>query len=215
MQRRELEYSEYFTEAPMNPTLTYYNQKASDFTADTRDVIFTEIQDMFLGYIPSQGKILDFGCGSGRDTKYFLEKGYEVDATDGSEELCRIATDFTGISVQHMLFEELDAVEAFDGIWACASILHVEKKQLPDIFRKMATALKTNGTLYASFKYGDFEGIKNGRFFTYLTEETFGELIKAAPVLSVEKLWISSDVRAGREEERWLNLILKKRQTDC
>jgi len=199
----------------MNPTLTYYNQKASDFTADTRDVIFTEIQDMFLGYIPSQGKILDFGCGSGRDTKYFLEKGYEVDATDGSEELCRIATDFTGISVQHMLFEELDAVEAFDGIWACASILHVEKKQLPDIFRKMATALKTNGTLYASFKYGDFEGIKNGRFFTYLTEETFGELIKAAPVLSVEKLWISSDVRAGREEERWLNLILKKRQTDC
>lgn len=199
----------------MNPTLTYYNQKASDFTADTRDVIFTEIQDMFLGYIASQGKILDFGCGSGRDTKYFLEKGYEVDATDGSEELCRIASDFTGISVQHMLFEELDAVEEYDGVWACASILHVEKKQLPDIFRKMAAALKENGTLYASFKYGDFEGVRNGRFFTYLTEETLGELIKVIPQLSVEKLWISSDVRAGREEERWMNLILKKHQTDC
>ena len=199
----------------MNPTLTYYNQKASDFTADTRDVIFTEIQDMFLGYIPAQGNILDFGCGSGRDTKYFLEKGYEVDATDGSEELCKIASDFTGISVKHMLFEELDAVEEYDGIWACASILHVEKKQLPDIFRKMAAALKENGTLYASFKYGDFEGVRNGRFFTYLTEETLGELIKVIPQLSVEKLWISSDVRAGREEERWMNLILKKHQTDC
>lgn len=199
----------------MNPTLTYYNQKASDFTADTRDVIFTEIQDMFLEYIPVQGKILDFGCGSGRDTKYFLEKGYEVDATDGSEELCKIASDYTGISVQHMLFEELDAVAEYDGIWACASILHVGKKQLPDIFSKMTTALKVNGALYASFKYGDFEGVKNGRYFTYLTKESFNELVKSVPDLTMEKIWISSDVRAGREEERWMNLILKKHQTDC
>ena len=72
-----------------------------------------------------------------------------------------------------MLFEELDVVEKYDGIWACASILHVEKKKLPDILKRMATATKNGGVIYTSFKYGDFEGEKNGRYFTYLTEESF------------------------------------------
>ena len=110
-----------------NNTLEYYNSKARDFVAGTVDVEFTEIQDGFLNYIPQAGRILDFGCGSGRDTKYFLSKVYNVDALDGSEELCKIAREYTGIAVKHMLFEELDVVAQYDGIWAYASILHVEK----------------------------------------------------------------------------------------
>lgn len=78
-------------------TLDYYNSKAKDFVSATVDVVFTEIQDIFLEYIPAGGKILDFGCGSGRDTKYFLSKGFGVDAIDGSEELCKIASEYTGI----------------------------------------------------------------------------------------------------------------------
>ena len=117
-------------------TLDYYNAKAKDFVSDTLDVAFTEIQDIFLEYIPNGGTVLDFGCGSGRDTKYFLSKGYDVVATDGSEELCKIASEYAGVQVKQMLFEELNAIEEFDGIWACASILHVEKKQLPDIMKK-------------------------------------------------------------------------------
>lgn len=194
----------------VDDTLNYYNSKAKDFVSGTVDVIFTEIQDIFLKYIPLGGKILDFGCGSGRDTKYFISKGYDVDATDGSEELCKIASEYTGIQVKQMLFEGLDEVEEYDGIWACASILHVEKKQLPEIIKKIAIATKKGGIVYTSFKYGEFEGIRNGRFFTYLTEESFEELLRKVPELAIEKLWISADVRAERGEERWLNIVLRK-----
>lgn len=191
-------------------TLDYYNSMAKDFVSGTVDVVFTEIQDIFLEYIPVGRKILDFGCGSGRDTKYFLNKGYDVDAIDGSEELCKIASEYAGVQVKQMLFEELDKVEVYDGIWACASILHVEKNQLSGIMKKIAIATKTGGVVYVSFKYGDFEGVRNGRFFTYLTEESFGEILGEVPELVVEKLWISADVRAERGEERWLNIVLRK-----
>lgn len=191
-------------------TLDYYNSKAKDFVSGTVDIVFTEIQDIFLECVPVGGKILDFGCGSGRDTKYFLSKGYNVDAIDGSEKLCKIASEYTGVQVKQMLFEELDVVEEYDGIWACASILHVEKKQLTDIMKKIAIATKTDGVVYASFKYGEFEGVRNGRFFTYLTEESLGKLMEAVPELVIEKLWTSADVRAERGEERWLNIVLRK-----
>ena len=191
-------------------TLDYYNSKAKDFVTDTVAVAFTEMQDTFLEFIPAGGKILDFGCGSGRDTKYFISKGYDVDATDGSEELCKIASEYTGIKVKQMLFAELDEIELYDGVWACASILHVEKKQLSEIMKKIAIATKKGGIVYTSFKYGDFEGIRNGRFFTYLTEESFEELLRKVPELAIEKLWISADVRAERGEERWLNIVLRK-----
>lgn len=191
-------------------TLNYYNSKAAEFISGTIDVSFSEIQDMFLAYIPKGGHILDFGCGSGRDTKYFLSKGYVVDATDGSEQLCKLASKYTGITVKQMLFEELEAVEEYDGIWACASILHVEKGSLPSVLRKMVNAVKSGGTIYTSFKYGDFEGVRNGRFFTYLTEQSLKEIIDKIPELLIEKMWISGDVRADRGEERWLNIVLKK-----
>lgn len=197
-----------------NYTLDYYNTKAKDFVSKTVDVAFTEIQDIFLEHVPAGGKILDFGCGSGRDTKYFLSKGYDVDAMDGSEELCRIAGEYVGIPVRQMLFEELDEVEEYDGIWACASILHVEKKQLPDIIKKIAVAVKKGGVVYISFKYGDFEGVRNGRFFTYLTEESFGEILKEIPELTIDKVWTSADVRAERTEEKWLNIVLRKQAKD-
>ena len=193
-----------------NNTLNYYNSKATTFVSDTINVSFTSIQDTFLEYLPSHGTILDFGCGSGRDAKYFLSKGYSVDAIDGSGELCKIASEFTGIPVKHMLFAELDETEKYDGIWACASILHVEKDKLPDILEKMTNALKTNGVIYASFKNGEFEGEKNGRYFTYLTEESFKELVKNISHISIEKIWITGDVREERGEERWLNILLRK-----
>lgn len=191
-------------------TLSYYNKKAKEFVSDTVDVTFTEIQDIFLDYIPTNGRILDFGCGSGRDTKYFLSKGYDVDAIDGSIELCKIASEHTGISVKQMLFEELDVAEEYDGIWACASVLHVKKEQLPDVIQRIANATKKNGTVYLSFKYGNFEGVKNGRYFTYLIEESFEDILHNIPTLTIDKLWITADVRAGRGDEQWLNLILKK-----
>lgn len=191
-------------------TLNYYNTTAQSFAASTINVVFTEMQDIFLTYLPPRSHILDFGCGSGRDTKYFLAQGHQVDAIDGSEELCKIASEYTDIQVKQMLFEELDAVEEYDGIWACASILHVAKAQLPEILQKMTTATKKGGIIYTSFKYGDFEGEKNGRFFTYLTESSFEELLRDIPELQIEKMWTSADVRTDRADEKWLNIILRR-----
>lgn len=194
----------------MVDTIDYYNRNVQDFVDRTVSVDFTRIQNVFLELLPRDARILDFGCGSGRDTKYFLDCGYQVDAMDGSIELCRAASEYTGIHVKRILFQELDDVEKYDGIWACASILHVKKTELPDIIRKMSLATKENGIIYISFKYGDYEGEKNGRYFTDMTEISMKELLVDFPELKVEKQWITGDVRADRGDERWLNMILRK-----
>lgn len=192
-----------------NKTLDYYNKNADNFVSNTISVDFKRTQDKFLDKL--QGKrILDFGCGSGRDTKYFLEKGYEVDAVDGSEELCKAASKYTGIQVRQMLFQELIEQNRYDGIWACSSILHLSKDELRIVFPKMLDALCSNGIIYTSFKYGEFEGERNGRFFTDFTIETFSEFISDIDNIKMEEDWITGDVRSGRGEEKWLNLILRK-----
>ena len=196
----------------MNTTINYYNLNAKKFIENTQNADMHLTQDKFLQLLPESASILDFGCGSGRDTKYFLEKGYQVVATDGSAELCRLASSFTGIKVKEMLFQELDEIGVYDGIWACSSILHLPKQELLPVIRKMCDALKDNGVIYTSFKYGDFEGERNGRYFTDFTEDTFDRFIKVIPELTIEEEWITSDVRPGRGEEKWLNLILRKIQ---
>ena len=196
----------------MDKTIEYYNQNADMFAQGTRLVDFTIVQERFRKMLPAGSRILDFGCGSGRDTKYFLEKGYQVAATDGSSELCKLASAFAGIEVKEMLFQDLDASGKYEGIWACSSILHLSKKELLPVIRKMCDALKDNGVIYTSFKYGDFEGERNGRYFTDFTEDTFDKFIKVIPELTIEEEWITSDVRPGRGEEKWLNLILRKIQ---
>lgn len=191
-------------------TLTYYNQNARQFADTTLSVDFTATQNRFLKRLSLHAKILDFGCGAGRDTKYFLEQGYQVEAIDGSEELCKLAESYTGIQVKHMLFQELCAVDCYDGIWACSSILHLPYQELREVLLKMAKALKPQGIIYASFKYGSFQGERKGRYFTDFTEESFETLRNTVEGLFLVEQWVSRDVRPGRGEERWLNLILQK-----
>ena len=197
--------------ADIDKTLKYYNENAQSFASGTVSVKFTEVQDKFLEKLNSDAYILDFGCGAGRDTKYFLSRGYQVDAVDGSEQLCRIASEYTGIKVRQMLFQELDEKEKYDGIWACASILHLPKKQLREVLKNMYAALKSEGWIYISFKYGEFEGERNGRYFTDFTTDTFKEFIHDMHGLKIEEHWITGDVRPGRGEEKWLNLLLQKK----
>lgn len=195
-----------------NTTLGYYDIHADRFYKSTVNVEFATMQRHFLAKLQKGSNILDFGCGSGRDTKFFLEQGYRVDAVDGSKELCKLASKYTEIEVKNMIFQELSEVGRYDGIWACSSILHLPIHELAEVMRKMVIALKDKGIIYTSFKYGTFAGERDGRFFTDMTEETFAEFLSKIKGLDVEEQWITSDVRPGRGEEKWLNLILRKRQ---
>ena len=193
-----------------NNTLGYYNKNSVDFVDSTRDVDFREIQDKFLGLIAPKSLILDFGCGSGRDTKYFLSKGYIVEAWDGSIELCKAASEFTQIDVKNKLFQDLSASSLYDGIWACSSILHLPLNDLILVMKKIESALKNTGVLYTSFKYGDYSGERNGRYFTDMTEDRFDEILQHCPSLHIIEIWQTGDVRQDRENEKWLNILLRK-----
>lgn len=192
-------------------TLLYYNLNAEAFTEGTVNVDFSYTQNKFLDQLDKGAYILDFGSGSGRDTKYFLEKGYSVDAVDGSEELCKIASEYTGIEVRNMFFQDLQEYAKYDAIWACSSILHLPYGELVVVMKKMVVAVKDNGLIYASFKYGTYEGVRNGRYFIDMTEERMEKLLQEVGGLTVEETWITSDVRSGRSEEKWLNLFLRKK----
>ncbi len=194
----------------MSTTIDYYNINAEKFVEGTVAVDFKETQDRFLEKLKENALILDFGCGSGRDTKYFLDHGYQVEATDGSEELCRKATAFTKIQVKHLLFQDLNELDKYDAIWACSSILHLSKSDLKMVIKKMNRALKSDGIIYTSFKYGEYEGERNGRYFVDFTIETFKGFISEMNDILIEEFWITQDARPDREEEKWLNLILRK-----
>ena len=196
--------------SPTAQTLAYYDANAQKFARSTVDVEFSAMQRRFTSLLSPGAKVLDFGCGSGRDARCFLDAGYDVTALDGSAELCRIAGELTGLPVRCELFQDFGDVCAYDGIWACSSILHLPKGELADVLAKLAAALKPNGIVYTSFKYGDFEGMRNGRHFTDFTEQGFRAFMQGVPSLAIEQTWTSADVRPGRGDEKWLNVLRRK-----
>lgn len=194
----------------MNETLNYYDNQAEGFVAGTVNVDFSARHKEFASYIPAGGRILDLGCGSGRDSKAFLNMGYQVIAVDGSRELCRLASEYIGQKVICATFQAYEPDVPFDGIWACASLLHLEAVEIRKMLRKYALALKPDGIFYVSFKYGDFSGIRNGRYFTDMDEEAFKEMVNDIPELIVVKSYVTEDVRKDRVGEKWLNVFLRK-----
>ena len=193
-----------------NFTLEYYNEKAESFVAGTRNVDFSALQNEFTFYVKKGGRILDLGCGSGRDSKAFLEMGYEVIAVDGSQELCWLASEYIGQEVICATFQEYDPEGIFDGIWACASLLHLSLDDAKAAMKKYAAFLDKDGVFYDSFKYGTFSGERNGRFFTDMDENSFSTTLRDIPELKIFKQYITEDVRPGRESEKWLNVFMKK-----
>ncbi len=134
----------------MNTTKEYYQGNSEDFFASTVSADVSTLYDHFLKHVPVNGLILDFGCGSGRDTKAFFEKGYRVEAIDGSEQLCKLASEYSGIPVKCMDFMDLQEKDRYDAIWACASLLHVNSRVLPILLTKMMDSLHEGGVMYLS-----------------------------------------------------------------
>ena len=187
----------------------YYDDNAQRFYDSTVDVDMVGFYCKFLPLVGAEGRILDLGCGSGRDTKYFVDLGYKVDAIDASKEMVRLASIKSGLEVKHMSFELFSPGLQYDGIWACASLLHVEPKALKSMFVQISHWLNVSGVLYASFKYGDGVRVKDGRTFTDMDEHQLKVLLSAANLILKES-WVTDDQRPERNE-KWLNVLVTKK----
>lgn len=186
----------------------YYNENANKYIEDTINCDMSDQYALFLKYFKGKGKILDIGFGSGRDMMYFVSLDNIVQGIDPSINFVNNMKD-KGYDVKCLHVEEMDYFNEFDGIWACASLLHINRENLNEVFKRCSKALKNNGIMYCSFKYGDFNGIIKERYFNYLNEELLKFYLKGLG-LKIQELTITNDVRNERKDERWLNIILSK-----
>ena len=194
----------------MNNTLNFYNNNSKEYIETTLSVDMSHLYNDFLKHIPKGGHILDLGCGSGRDSLEFIKRGYKITAVDGSKELANAASKIIGQQVICSKFEDLKLTETFDGIWASASLLHVNKNNIVDVIKNVSSNLKPNGVFYMSFKYGENEYIdEKGRYFNCYTEETFKEMLSQVPNLKIKTIYKSGDTLGGRNNLVWLNIILE------
>jgi len=184
---------------------TYYDKNAEAYIRSTINEDMSAARARFLRHVIPCGHILDAGCGSGRDARAFAQAGYTVAAFDGSAAMARLAAAYAALPVLHLTFEHVAWRDAFDGIWASASLLHVPRTDLPTVTDKLASALRQGGALYVSLKSGSSDREVDGRHFTDVTEPEIERLLTAAG-LRLADLWSSADVRAGRTET-WVNAI--------
>jgi len=187
----------------------YYDRNAEDFFRNTIDVDMTEIYNEFTSLLPEKAKIIDIGCGAGRDILYFKKLGYNIIGVDNSPEIVRLASKYTKENIILQDFTKLDYREEFDGIWACASLLHFNKTKLISVIEKIIEYIRKSGIIYTSFKYGDFEGVRNGRYFSDFTEKSFSTLVLKSKI-QIIKMWTTNDRRPDRTTQ-WLNIILARK----
>ena len=176
-------------------TIDCYNKHVDQFTETTLNVDMESLYQPFCEYLPKQAIILDLGCGSGRDTLAFKNKGYEVDAIDYSEELVKKAIELTSVNVRYQSFYDLDDDNKYDGIWACASLLHCDREKLPKVLERIYKALRRGGICYMSFKYGNSDRKKDGRSFTDIDEYQAKQLLNLVPDILLLQQWITVDKR--------------------
>jgi SAM-dependent methyltransferase len=190
-------------------SINYYDENSRAFVADTAEVDMGQLYEPFLSGIPEGGRILDLGCGSGRDTKYFMDKSYEVVAIDASEKMVEATKRLANAVVLQLRFDQINFKNEFDGIWACASLLHVPETALKNVLELCLQALRPTGVIYASFKHGSGQRFERGRFFTDFNEEKLITLVTSLGSASVLSHWITQDVRSDRNNQKWINAIIK------
>jgi cyclopropane fatty-acyl-phospholipid synthase-like methyltransferase len=196
----------------MDKTIEYYNKNAKEYVERTISVDMSPTYKYFLKHLNPGDHICDLGCGSGRDSKYFSSKGFSITSIDGSYEMCKLASNLLARKVLHLNFNEINFKDEFDAIWACSSLLHIQKSELTKIFRKLVLATKNNSIIYTCFKYGESEEITDGRLFSNYTQKELINFISSEKSLDLVELWISDD--SSRKYTKWLNVIIRVTKKD-
>jgi len=191
-------------------TLKFYEENAERFIADSAHIDMRAYYESFTKFVPAGGSILDAGSGSGRDSLAFAEMGFKVTAFDASRKMVDATRQRAKVPVVLMSFEDLAFDEMFDGIWACASLLHMPRARLAEVFIRFSNILRSSGVIYASFKYGRNEREEAGRFFCDFDEQLLSKCVDNVPSLDVVNLWVTIDQRPQRNDQKWLNCLLKK-----
>lgn len=186
---------------------SFYDGNPEGYSAKTFTADVSDLMDRFTALLPKGASVLDLGCGSGRDSLAFHCMGYRVTSVDGSEGMCRVARENTGLEVRQLLFSDLDYIDEFDGVWACSTLLHVPSDELPFVLSLIRRSLHRDGLFYMSFKDGDFEGEREGRYYT---DMSMGDI----PGLAASNGFDVVDVWNSREPDRdilWTNAILRRK----
>ena len=191
-------------------SVEFYEKNHREYIEATLQVDMSALYQPFCQMLHKNAKILDAGCGSGRDTQFFINAGFEVVAIDASSKMVKATKKLTGADCRQMSFEELKLENDFDGIWACASLLHVKRAGLPSVLTKFASVLRPNGVMYISFKHGTEEREAGLRYFNDLNQDLFNVIVANVPNFEINKVWITCDARPRRGHEKWLNCILIK-----
>ena len=193
----------------------FYDANAPAFISTTRDVDMSDVQRRFLAALPiidgKPARILDAGSGSGRDALAFRCQGYKVEAFDASAAMVAATREHAGVPVRQMRFEDFAWEHQFEGIWACASLLHVAEAELPEVINRLAAHLTQGGAFYLSFKLGTGERVKDGRRFTDMTEDSLATLLKGCGAFGQPDIWQSPDCRPDRASDIWVNAVVTKR----
>lgn len=195
-------------------TLNYYETHAEEYFQSTYDTDMSSACDRFLKYLPPGGSILDLGCGSGRDLKYFHRKGFQAEGVEASRALCQKASCYTGLPISCLHIQDWKPLHKYNGIWCCASLLHLAPEEIFPFMQRAAQALNPGGALFISAKYGIATGWDTqGRYFTDFSDALIDEISAKAPELKLTERWLASD-GLGRQNIKWVNLIYKRRCQD-
>ena len=193
-------------------TIEYYNNNAQGFYERTIGADLSEDYNKFLSLLPLKARILDAGCGVGRDVKYFHNKGYNITAFDPSSEMVKLATSESRVKVLQMSFQEMSFENEFDGIWASLSLIHVPYNETREVYTKIHRALKPGGVFYASYKYGKDLMTMLGRDFYNMNEDTIVPYLDG--LFEIVEIWKVEDTRSKvspAPDKMLLQFIMKKK----
>ncbi|MFZ4550199.1 MAG: class I SAM-dependent methyltransferase [Aquabacterium sp.] len=190
--------------------MSFYNENAVSYALETAQADLSQLYSQFAARLQPGARVLDLGCGGGRDLRAFKTRGFDCIGVDPSARLAKISAETSGCEVLVSKAQELSFVDAFDGIWACASLLHLPKVEMPATLTRLRNALRSNGVLFLSMQEGHGSSVEeDGRFYARYSNQELRELVVASGLNLIDQ-WITADSLKGRESIAWINLLAVK-----